>query len=232
MVDMGGEHLAAYWFTKKVIALDELRTLCERTRDTWFKERYLPDMHCVGRIDRALEQQLLSSDVRCVWANRLSAFRASLEAARRELDRLSRLSNFASTQREKLELARVASKELAHLACASTSLVQSLRAGGICLPTSALKALREPGVEATLEVHNVLGEIEQKSRGYPATHYCFLALEEVVAQVDEIVTLVHRISGALYPLAIVGAPGVGKTHAVVACAPCAKTMGGLRVGPH
>jgi len=231
LADVGGAALAAYWFDQPSAGVEEFRKLFERTRKAWFAERYLPDLHCVGTMDEDIGRHLSTEGSRRAPLQEALVLQSRFQALSDELGRLPGLPGFCGDVEDKsTKLATVAQtrQALQKILGRADQLVRHLQVA----PCDT--AWTEADVHALLDERSpfydflrLLEKEEKKFQGYSPGHKCLAAVKKVFDRLGRLGVLMGRQIRYRKPLALVGDPGIGKTHALVACADQILHSGGV-----
>ena len=213
---IANEDLSAFWFPRSTIKLANFSDLVARVCEVWFSERYLPDLHCVGHIDLAVSRHLHLAPIRTGLLQRLRQPHDAVRSGIREVHRLSRLPDFGPNQLSRLTIIAKALTELEALAGYAEQMRKAWSTGSLkpMLPTPP----RDWNIDATGELCSLLADLDKKSVTHAPSHQCLKVLKGVLVEVDALATLCVEFAEMQQPLAVIGRPGIGKTHSLVACA--------------
>lgn len=210
------EGLHAHWFSRSIFTLENLKNQFEGQRRGWLHDRYVPEVHAAGELERDLALRLGEPTARAAVHGWVREVQGILEGARDAVTRLDRYPVFM----ERIANARVmqgdALEGLSAAIEAAKILGRGLLLGERCREAIPLQATHERSVRL---LHHALTEAENKR--------AFRPLEEIRQPVGECLTGVYPAWERLVEYwelfwlnvttkhaAYTGRPGVGKTHAL------------------
>jgi len=200
----GDQGLRALWFGGAFLSLDELRDAWAKVRER-LRDRYLPDLHATGEIERTLAVDLFDPEQTERLARAVLDAKDRFEGARRRIDDMRHHLTMKGDLSLDDALAE-AKVELETLACHADVLVQAARRG----PLGALPAFPD-----ALAIGGLAERLESLHRR-SFWHVSDLARGSV-RQAIEAVNSIRRAHdawvAARQPRIVIGPPGCGKTHA-------------------
>ena len=211
--------LAAYWFAGHALKPADFAAVFRATLASQFSERYIPELHQLGRIDTALRDHLRTADIRARVVTMYQNIRRTFQSAKIELERLPRLT---LAQLDSAEARKMVAELLAYIGHV-LPLIDRHEAeiiAGTLSSTASADGSSVPNFPPSLDpLMSLLKEIDEKGEfGRAPSHSCRTAMSKVTEAGRLLVVLEQRAHAATLPLVIDGPPGVGKTHGVVAFA--------------
>lgn len=210
------EGLHAHWFSRSIFTLDNLKNQFRGQRRGWLRERYVPEVHAAGELERDLALRLGEPAARAEVLGWVRDVQRVLDTARDAVARLDRHPVFM----ERIANARVMQKDALEALSAGIEaakiLGQGLRLGERCPGAISLQTGHERSVRV---LYHTLTEAENKRAFRPLGEIresigaCFAEIYPAWERLVEYweffwlnVTTKHT--------AYTGRPGVGKTHAL------------------
>ncbi len=210
------EGLHANWFLRSIFTLENLKNQFDGQRRSWLRERYVPEVHAAGELERDLALRLGEPVARAEVLGGVHDVQKSLEAARDAVARLDRYPVFMDRISNAQVMQRDALEELSAGIEAAKILGQGLRLGARCPGAIPAQMTHERSVRL---LYHTLTEAENKRALRPLGEIrqrigaCFTEIYpawERLVEYWEFFWLNVTTKHAAYT----GRPGVGKTHAL------------------
>lgn len=197
---LGSEGIRRYWFSKNTVDLARLKRLFKQARDGWLADRYFPDLHKAGEIEREVELRANRAAFPVHWSKWFAGLAVRLRDALQALRQLAHVKLLSGC--EELAEAERATRELAKYAQAlnctlsgppNPSIAHSLRAP--CFNVAPLLARLKafPVAEATRPHRDAISRLCDHLDDQPFSDSDFVQLQR--------------------PAVFTAGAGAGKTHA-------------------
>lgn len=211
--------LFSIWFGKQLFTSDYLARRYSTAREAYFNDRYLPDLHVATELEHRIctlsapPTLLASLSAECAVCQRVLRF-ASDALTQLSASRVQALQN--KHKQKWLDTLDAATSYIAGVGGFMEALQQSLEAGSFQKPSTDEFDLATVGDAAPLhEASTAIDEIEK----LPSEHWRLYgfkkAVDQAIGSIRDIHDLCSRFDAVNSHLSIVGAAGVGKTHAMI-----------------
>lgn len=206
--ELGSDRLQAFWFRRSIVTLDALGLQFRKAKESWLKERYVPELHSDGQIAHSLGNRLGDGRSRAEVGSLLGSRRRALQNAKATVENLARCPGHRME-----EAAATAVPELTEWLDDVDDAIKTIESGLAWPPPGAQRR----GKALCAELLRGLQEDSDGGR----EDGLFLAEDtaKVLRRLLDTVLPQHeyfrsQTSRWALPILFVGDPGTGKTHAL------------------
>lgn len=207
MASLTSKGVERFWFDASALRMDDLVTRFEEARGGWLHERYLPNLHQVGQIEGELHLRLQGFGANPDWRESVRAVRGALDTTRALVQRTQRYSVF--TEKDEADSIIQAAREWLDAADEDQDRFLKLIESHAPFPVDGFKA----PVSDAQPLIDLRDELSPDINGTSLTKDLASQLTEIIQFWYEKCVPSFRIEGWGKPVALIGKPGAGKTHA-------------------
>ncbi len=211
LAELGSEGLQRYWFQKSVVNTQSLRLKFDQAQSGWLNPRYAPDLHQIGQIENDLILRLNGSATQLEWFREADKIRLLLENAHRAVLRLRRYPEFM--ERSDAETLIQAAEEWLRAAITEQQELSKRVTPGNAFPVPDF--CNE--LNNATPLHNLIDALQpgdSESIDDKGTESIGKELNNALEKWYERKVTPRKLHILGQPVAYVGEPGVGKTHAL------------------
>jgi hypothetical protein len=211
LAELGSEGLQRYWFQKSVVDTQLLRLKFEQAQSGWLNPLYAPDFHQTGQIEDDLILRLNGPAIRPEWLHEAEKIHLLLENAHRAVLRLRRYPEFMESADAEV-LIQAAEKWFRAAITEQQELLTRITPGNAFPVADFFNELND--ATPLLNLIQVLQPEDSRSADEKATESIYKELNHVLEKWYKRKVSPKDLRCFGQPVAYIGEPGVGKTHAL------------------
>jgi hypothetical protein len=200
LAEVGGKGVEAYWFSRVVVDQVRLIRLFEQAKAGWLANRYSPDLHQAGVIEKEVEVRLNRRALSARWTSWCTTLRRAIHEAQLALAQLAHVQGVSDAPA--LESAKATIAVLAKYADDLAT-----RLNGPAAPTVRV-ALCEP----QFDIDDLLSLLDGRHDDDRLRHHR-RPLERLIEEWHKQSVTPTELDTLLSPVVFIAEAGTGKTHA-------------------